>query len=183
MNTPTDYTTYGGKQRLKAMFQRVLDLEDYKKLTHFVFLHTEFKKEIPGTYCMYHMHKDGLAIATNALCINEWLKLHDMPVRPKINDYKVQRKLLHNQDERIDNRTEERVNMQNKRGRKPGIPNNFDPSADLTANIWSWHSAGLSSAKISRRLGVTPAAVYYHIKKYKKANPDYIKEFLEVDNT
>ena len=117
MNTPTDYTTYGGKQKLRAMFQRVLDLEDYKKLTHFVFLHTAFKEEIPGTYCMYHMHKEGLAIATNALCINEWLKLHDMPVRPKINDYTVQRKLLHNQDERIDNRTEESVNMQNKRGR------------------------------------------------------------------
>lgn len=162
------------------IFRRILDEEDYRKLAHFVFLNKPFKQEIPGTYSVYHMYETGIIIATNALCINEWLRLHGLPVRKPLSEYTVNKKIQNNDSEAIDTRTPESVSMRNRRPPAPKIPVAADLD-NLTRNVWQWYHAGISAGEISKRINCTPANVYYYLKKYKKAVPDW-EEQLELDN-
>ena len=137
------------QNRIKFIIKRTLVRADYQKLTHFVYLDRAFKENIPGSYSVYCMCVGGIAIATNALCINEWLKLHDLPVRAPIIDSVVEKKLTFNSGLDIDTRTESSVAMRNKRGRKtsiefmprlglePNSPMSERNSTELTNNIWA----------------------------------------------
>lgn len=174
------------KYDLRVLFKAELSDEDYKKLSHFVFLNQRFKEPIPGTYSVYHMVPGGIAIATNALCINEWLKLHGLPVRPGKSQYTIEQKILFNgNDKRIDTRTPLSTSMVNKRGRPakvegPGSGNWEREAPEIQLDIWNWYSAGIHVNDIAQRLGCTVPNVYYHINKYKKANPKW-KDDIKVD--
>ena len=198
MYTPTQETVKTrfnkpyNKYDLKIIFKQFLDVDDYKKLAHFVYLDKPYKEEIPGTYSVYHMMPNGMAIATNALCINEWLRLHNLPVRQKINPYTIAQKLIfNNNDKRIDTRTETSVNLKNIPGRKPraDLRSSRDHNSafnaptgisNITENVWQWYSAECSVGEIAEQLGCTVPNVYYHINKYKKSNPNWKIE-LELD--
>ena len=172
------------KYELRLIFKEVLDEADYKKLSHFVYLDKPYKKQIPGTYSVYHMMPHGIAIATNALCINEWLQLHGLPVRPQKAEYTIAQKMMfNNNDSRIDTRTETSVNLKNnlKQGRPSvGSGNWTRPEADKLADIWNWYSAGIHVNDIAIKLGCTVANVYYHVNKYKKKTPNW-KDEMQVD--
>jgi DNA-binding CsgD family transcriptional regulator len=196
MYTPTQQTVKNSKYDLKNIFKQYLDVDDYKKLSHFVYLDKPFKEDIPGTYSVYHMMPHGIAIATNALCINEWLRLHNLPVRSQKKPYTISQKLtFNNNDKRIDTRTEISVNLKNIPGRKPATGSGLRSSRDhnsafnaptgidnITENIWHWYSAECSVGEIAEQLGCTVPNVYYHINKYKKLNPNWKTE-LELDKT
>jgi len=182
------------QNRIKFIIKRAIAKVDYQKLTHFVYLDKPFKQNIPGSYSIYCMCEGGVAIATNALCINEWLACHNLPVRAPIIDSVVEKKLIANTGLDIDTRTESSVAMRNKRGRKSSIellprlsteynsPMSLRGDMELTENIWAWWSSGVGTTKLAERLNCTVPAIYYHLKKYKKNNPDWAKD-LEVDNT
>jgi len=170
------------KYEMRLIFKRVLDEADYRKLAHFVFLDKPFKENIPGTYSVYHMVEDGVIIATNAVCINQWLRLHGLLVRPALSEATVGYKIQANGTDAIDTRTPESVEMRNRakpRGRRPKV---LTAEIDqITANVWNWYTAGVGAGEISKRISCTPANVYYYLKKYKKHNPNWEDE-LEVDN-
>lgn len=169
------------KRDLKLLFKRELEFEDFRKLTHFVFISKRWGEQIPGTYTVYHMCDDGVAIATNALCINEWLKANGLPVRRPINEYTAEQKISINSGHNIDNRTDQSISMRNKTGKKPKHCSNLYVD-DLSLDVWNWYTAGLTVAEISRRINCTPPNVYYHLNKYKKANPEWESELTQVDN-
>lgn len=159
------------KSELKSIFKRELEHEVYQRLVHFVWV-KKFKQHIPGTYSMYIMYKGGIAIATNALCINEWLDAHNLPRRKPLNETTVKRKLLFNRlddIQRIDNRSSEFGYQKAKPGRKRGV--NIERSKHGTAvarQIWELYQEGHNPGDIAIAIGCTPANVYYHIKRYQK---------------
>lgn len=159
------------KKQMRLVFKRILDEADYTKLAHFVFLDKPFKEQIPGTYSVYHMVEGGIIIATNALCINEWLRLHGLPVRKELSEYTVNKKIKNNRTVDIDTRTPVSVGMRNTRG------DALNPEdCSITKNVWQWYNAGIGASEISKRINCTPANVYYYIRKYKKLNPEWEKE-------
>ncbi len=151
------------KKQMRLVFKRILDEADYTKLAHFVFLDKPFKEQIPGTYSVYHMVEGGVIIATNALCINEWLRLHDLPVRKELSEYTVSKKIKNNRTLDIDTRTANSVGMRNR------SPDNAVPEAcSVTKNVWQWYNAGIGASEISRRLNCSPGNVFYYIRNTKK---------------
>ena len=154
---------------LKLLFKHQIDLEDYKRLAHFVWVE-QIKTHIPGTYSVYAMYKDGIAIGTNALCINEWLDAHNQPRRKPLHEYTVKQKMLFNRDDiqKIDNRTDEFNEYKRKPGRKIGEAVNSKHGINATSQIWELHQEGFSMRDISYAIGCTVANVYYHINKQRK---------------
>ena len=157
------------RPELKLVFKKILELEDYQKLTHFIWV-KQFKQQIPGTYSVYAMYKDGIAVATNSLCINEWLDAHNLPRRKPLHEQTIKRKLLFNRDDiaKIDNRTDEFQWTPKKPGRQPGAPVNGKHGKDVATQIWELHQDGHTPADISIAVGCTVANIYYHIRKQQK---------------
>jgi hypothetical protein len=157
------------KPELKLVFKKILEIEDYQKLTHFVWV-KQYKAHIPGTYSVYAMYKNGIAIATNALCINAWLDAHNLPRKRPLNEYTVKQKMLFNRDDidKIDNRTDEFTEYRRKPGRIPGALVNSKHGKDVAEQIWELHQEGFTPADISIAIGCTVANIYYHIRKQQK---------------
>ena len=157
------------KPELKLVFKQILELEDYQKLAHFVWV-KQYLAHIPGTYSVYAMYKDGIAIATNALCINEWLDTHNLPRRKPLHEQTVKRKLLFNRDDidKIDNRTNEFEYTPRKPGRKKGEAIIGKHGERVAEQIWELHQDGHTPADISIAIGCTVANIYYHIHKQRK---------------
>lgn len=154
---------------LKLLFKHQLDIEDYKRLAQFVWV-KQIKENIPGTYSVFAMYKNGIAIATNALCINEWLDTHNLPRRKPLHEYTVKQKMLFNRDDitKIDNRTDEFSEYKRKPGRKIGQAVNSKHGHNVTKQIWELHQEGFTPPDISHAIGCTVANVYYHINKQRK---------------
>ena len=157
------------KPELKLVFKQILELEDYRKLAHFVWV-KQIKAHIPGTYSVYAMYKDGIAIATNALCINEWLDAHNLPRRKPLHEYTVKQKMLFNRKDiaKIDNRSDEFTAYKRKPGRIPGEAVNSKHGLRVSEQIWELHQDGHTPADISVAIGCTVANIYYHIHKQRK---------------
>ena len=157
------------KSEIKWLFRQILDVEDYQKLTHFVWV-KQIKEHIPGTYSVFAMHKNGIAIATNALCINQWLDKHNLPRRKPMSEYTVKQKMLFNREDvaKIDNRTDEFTEYRRKPGRIPGATINGKHGKDVAEQIWELHQEGFTPADISIAIGCTVANIYYHIHKQRK---------------
>ena len=154
---------------LKLLFKHQIDLEDYKRLAQFVWV-KQYLAHIPGTYSVYAMYKNGIAIATNALCINEWLDAHNLPRRKPLHEQTVKRRMLFNRDdiERIDNRSSEFEYTPAKPGRKKGQVITGKHGLKVAEQIWELHQDGHSMRDISYAIGCTVANVYYHINKQRK---------------
>jgi len=157
------------RPELKLVFKQILELEDYQKLTHFVWV-KQYLEHIPGTYSVYAMYKNGIAVATNALCINEWLDAHNLPRRKPLHEQTIKRKLLFNRDDiaKIDNRTDKFEWSPRKPGRQPGAAVNGKHGKDIATQIWELHQDGHTPADISIAIGCTVANIYYHIRKEQK---------------
>jgi hypothetical protein len=157
------------RPELKLVFKKILELEDYQKLTHFIWV-KQFKQQIPGTYSVYAMYKDGIAVATNSLCINEWLDAHNLPRRKPLHEQTIKRKLLFNRDDiaKIDNRTDKFEWSPKKPGRIKGQIVNGNLGKDVATQIWELHQDGHTPADISIAIGCTVANIYYHIRKQQK---------------
>jgi hypothetical protein len=156
---------------LKFLFKQQIELEDYQKLSHFIWV-KQIKEHIPGTYSVYSMYKDGIAIGTNALCINAWLDTHNLPRKRPLSEYTVKQKMLFNREDvaKIDNRTDSTsVVLKRKPGRVQG--KRYEESRcgiNVREQIWDLHQEGFTPADISHAIGCTPANVYYHINKERK---------------
>ena len=157
------------KPELKLLFKKILEIEDYKRLTHFVWV-KQYIEHIPGTYSVYAMYKNGIAVATNALCINEWLDAHNLPRRKPLHEETVKRKLMFNREDiaKIDNRSSEFQWSPKKPGRTPGAIINGKHGKDVASQIWELHQEGHTPADISIAIGCTVANIYYHIRKIQK---------------
>ena len=157
------------KPELKLVFKQILELEDYQKLSHFVWVN-QYLAHIPGSYNVYAMYKNGIAIATNALCINEWLDAHNLPRRKPLHEQTVKRRMLFNRDdiERIDNRNSEFEYVPQKPGRKQGAVITSKHGEIVAEQIWELFQEGHVPGDIATAIGCTPANVYYHIKKIQK---------------
>ena len=157
------------KPELKLVFKQFLEVEDYQKLAHFVWV-KKYKTHIPGSYSVYAMYKGGIAIATNALCINEWLDAHNLPRRKPLHEQTVKRKMLFNRDdiERIDNRNSEFEYVPQKPGRKQGAVITSKHGEIVAEQIWELFQEGHILGDIAQAIGCTTANVYYHIKKKQK---------------
>lgn len=157
------------KSEIKLLFKHQIDLEDYQKLAHFVWV-KQIKAHIPGTYSVYAMHENGIAVGTNALCINEWLDTHNLPRRRPLHEHTVKQKMLFNRDDiqKIDNRTDEFNVYKRKPGRKTGEAVNSKHGLKVAEQIWELHQEGHTPADISHAIGCTVANIYYHIHKQRK---------------
>jgi hypothetical protein len=157
------------KSEIKWLFKKILDVEDYQKLSHFVWV-KQIKEHIPGTYSVFAMHENGIAIATNALCINQWLDAHNLPRRKPLHEETVKRKLMFNREDiqKIDNRSSEFQWSPKKPGRTPGAAINGKHGKDVASQIWDLHQEGHTPADISIAIGCTVANIYYHIRKQQK---------------
>ena len=157
------------RPELKLVFKQIIELEDYQKLTHFVWV-KQYLEHIPGTYSVYAMYKNGIAVATNALCINEWLDAHNLPRRKPLHEQTIKRKLLFNRDDidKIDNRSNEFEYIPRKPGRKKGAVITSKHGERVAEQIWELFQDGHVPGDIAQAIGCTPANVYYHIKKIQK---------------
>lgn len=161
------------KYELRNLFKRQLAPDDYKKLTHFAWV-KQIKAHLPGTYSMYIMHEGGIALATNAICINEWLNVHGQVKRRPVLQRTVDHKIRLNQDPRIDNRTDE-WSMIKKVERDPNTGltiysprKNLNPGENITELVWEMFENGVETGVIATTLGFTAPNIYYHIKKKRK---------------
>jgi hypothetical protein len=157
------------KPELKLVFKQILEIEDYQKLAHFVWV-KQYKAQIPGSYSVYAMYKGGIAIATNALCINEWLDAHNLPRRKPLHEQTIKRRMLFNRDDiqKIDNRSSEFEYTPAKPGRKKGAVITSKHGEKVAEQIWELFQEGHIPGDIAQAIGCTPANVYYHIKKIQK---------------
>ena len=159
------------KTSMRPVFKAVLDPEEYKKYTHFVYI-KHLKQQLPGTQVLYLMHRNGIACATNALCINDWLVIHELPPRSAMSPYWCNLKIKINGTDKIDNRSERWMNETDldsgelAEGR--GGNRQLNPIVDSKAAYELHHNDGWSYAKIAKKYGVTAPAIYYHIKKIEK---------------
>lgn len=155
------------KFELRSLFKRHLDQESYRKLSHFVWV-KKIKSNIPGTWIMYIMHNNGIAIATNAICINKFLVEHDLPKKRPMTEKHVQMKIRVNGTDKIDNRTKKWTYYEIKRrtyAPRKHATNTLN-SEDLRELVWKMYvEDNLTAAEISHKLGYTPPAIYYHLKR------------------
>lgn len=158
------------KTSMRPVFKAVLDPEEYKKYTHFVYI-KHLKQQLPGTQVLYLMHKNGIACATNALCINDWLVLHELPPRAAMSEYWCNLKININGTTKIDNRSEKWMGQKDldmiDQAEGRGGNRMLNPIVD-SERAWELYSQGWNCIKIAKHYGVTPAAIYYHIKKMEK---------------
>ena len=157
---------------LRNLFKRQLAQDDYKKLTHFAWV-TKLEFNVPGTYSMYIMYEGGIAIATNSICINEWLEAHGQPRRRPTLQRTVDHKIRLNQDTTIDNRSDKWSQFKNTPPRVPGTPyaerQNLNPGEDIRELIWDMYAyQHMGKIDIAKALGFTPPNIYYHIKMKRK---------------
>ena len=151
---------------VKRVLKRNIEPEIYRKFSHFVYLTTPMIEPIPGPYSMYYMYKDGLAVATNALCINEWLTLHNLPTRRPFAQFTIDHRIKANIGMDIDNRTPEWTGAA-----KPPKPPKMIiiKHSKIRETIWDLYSnQNISTGEIARALDCTRPNVYYHIKKKQK---------------
>ena len=95
------------KFAIRSKFKRMIDIDDYRKLTHFAVV-KKVLAPMPGTWQMYIFHNNSILCACNATCLNEWLYLHGQAKRRKLTQKAVDIKLKYNNfDTAIDNRTDE----------------------------------------------------------------------------
>lgn len=174
-----DYN-FKNKTSMRPVFKAVLDPEEYKRYTQFAYI-KQLKAQMPGSQVLYLWHKNGIACATNALCINDWLVLHDLEPREQITDYIANIKININGSNKIDNRSAKWADYKTKVWEKtenyqvgPGrgeVSKTKDPTL-----IWNMYTVrGMSVDQIAQALEVTPPAIYYHLKKFKKTLTDQQK--------
>jgi hypothetical protein len=116
----------------------------------------------------------GLAIATNSICINDWLIQHDLPTRRPLSEYRIEMKQKLNGKDNIDNRTEEaKADAKNAltnriaSGVKSRYGNGPVELSGLTMSIYELYESGVTPAAIARLLHCTPANAHYHVRKAK----------------
>ena len=151
---------------VKRVLKRNIEPEIYRKFSHFVYLTTPIIEPIPGPYSMYYMYKDGLAIATNALCINEWLTLHNLPTRRPFAQFTIDHRIKANIGMDIDNRTPEWTGT----NRPPPVPRMpIIKHSEIRETVWDLYTnQNFSTTDIARALDCTLPNIYYHIKKKQK---------------
>ena len=112
------------------------------------------------------MYKGGLAIATNALCINEWLTLHKLPTKEPLSHFTCTHRINANEGMDIDNRTPE----WSKEPPPLKIPVFKMPvHSEIRETIWDLYTnQNCSTTQIARALGFTTPNIYYHINMKKK---------------
>ena len=166
---------------LRTLFKTALQVKDfkdngslsYRKLNHFVWV-KQLKEQIPGTNSLYIFYKNGIAVATNAICINEWLDAHDLPRRREANITTIEQKIrANNGDTSIDNRTPESVIQRGLRKSRLAYAKRIKtlPRENMGEEMWKMYDEGITIAEIARAFDVTPPAVHYHInKKLKKVD-------------
>tara|TARA_R110000824_G_scaffold277168_1_gene465440 strand:- start:1361 stop:1888 length:528 start_codon:yes stop_codon:yes gene_type:complete len=158
------------KIAIRNIIKANCDEEEYKKLTYFEWV-KHLKTEMPGTWHLYIWLEDGIACATNALCINEWLDLHGQgqkaPMADKVVNYKIEQNAPHN----IDNRTEQWTKKESqltKRSYDRGNRDTIDPKS-LTSTIYNmYYNEKLNLKEIANIMDFTVPNIHYHIKKHKK---------------
>lgn len=158
------------KYELRFLFKQHIDQESYRKLTHFVWV-KKIKSNIPGTWTMYIMHNNGIAIATNSVCINEWCHEHDLPrIRP-LTQKSVDAKIRLNGTDKIDNRTEKWSSILTPK-RRFGVGSKVGKSVitgsidDIREKVWDMYvNQEMAAYEIARVVGCTPPNVYYHLRK------------------
>jgi len=166
------------KFELRALFKKALEVKDfndtgsvtYRKLTHFVWV-KKLKEQIPGTLSLYMFVNNGILIATNSICINEWLDVHDLPRRREFNITTIEQKIkVNNGDTTIDNRTPQSVVQTGLRKSRIAYANRIKglPGQNMREEIWKMYADGLTVVDIARIFDVTAPAVHYHINKKQK---------------
>ena len=151
---------------LKRVLKAGIEPEIYRKFSHFVYLTIPMRERIPGPYSIYYMYKGGLAIATNALCINEWLTLHKLPTKEPLSHFTCTHRINANEGMDIDNRTPE----WSKEPPPLKIPVFKMPvHSEIRETIWDLYTnQNCSTTQIARALGFTTPNIYYHINMKKK---------------
>ena len=152
------------KFELRSLFKRHLDSEEYRKLTHFLWC-KKIKSNIPGTWTMYMWHNNGIAIATNAICINKFLVEHDLPKKRPMTEKHIQMKIRVNGTDKIDNRTKKWTYYKIKK-RTYAPRTTPTPGEELRELVWKMYvEDNLTAVEISHKLGYTAPNIYYHLRK------------------
>jgi len=147
---------------IRNIFKRNFKQVDFLKLVHFVVVPNCIMTP-PGTYVVAKRYHNCVIIATDALCINDWLDAHDLPKRPKLDNEgwcsagdvktrKIKKFVAANGYSKLGT-SEDGVMQQ---------------STELQEDIMKWLAEGATIASISRKLGCSGANVIYHKKKYLK---------------
>lgn len=154
------------KFELRSLFKRHIDQEEYRLLTHFVYV-KKIKEPIPGTWSMYIYQGDHIAVATNALCINEWCQKHNLPRRRPFTEKHAQMKIRVNGTDKIDNRTDKWTwGPARKDGAAYTPRKNLNPGENIRELVWDLYvHENLTATEISHRLGFTAPNIYYHLKR------------------
>ena len=151
---------------LKRVLKRGIEPEIYRKFSHFVYLTKPMIEPIPGSYSIYFMHNGGIVIATNALCINEWLTLHNMKTKEPLSQFTCNHRMKANEGMDIDNRTPEWT----KPLPPPKMPVFKMPvHSEVRETVWDLYTnQNCSTKQIAEVLGFTIPNIYYHINKKQK---------------
>jgi hypothetical protein len=151
---------------IKRVLKADIEPEIYRKFSHFVYLTIPLRESIPGSYSIYYMYKGGLAIATNALCINEWLTLHNLPTKRPLSHFTCTHRIKANIPMEIDNRTKEWT----KELPPPVIPVfKIKEDSKMSDTVWDlYNNQNCSTKQIAKVLNFTVPNVYYHLKKKRK---------------
>jgi DNA-binding CsgD family transcriptional regulator len=114
---------------------------------------------------MYIMHNNGIAIATNAICINKFLVNHDLPKKRAMTEKHVQMKIRVNGTDKIDNRTKKWTYYKIKK--RTYAPRTAPtPGEELRELVWKMYVEDLkTAAEIASELGFSPPNIYYHLRK------------------
>lgn len=151
---------------LKRVLKKGIEPEIYRKFSHFVYLTIPMREPIPGPYSIYYMHNGGIVVATNALCINEWLTLHNMPTKEPLSHFTCNHRIKANEGMDIDNRTPEWT----KSLPPPLLPKvNINVHSKVRETVWDLYTnQNVSTKQIALMLGFTIPNIYYHIHKKQK---------------
>lgn len=148
------------KSDLRNVFRNNISYDDMQKLCHFAWV-KKIKSHPPGTYVVYHFYQGGIAVATNALNINNWLVEHDQKPRPPVNPLYVEKVMKRNDyDNKIDNRDSWKyVKRDVKRL----------PPTEMQRDIWDkYTNYDVPASELAKAYNITVPGVYYHVKMYRR---------------
>jgi hypothetical protein len=148
------------KSDLRNVFRSNISYDDMQRLCHFAWV-KKIKSHPPGTYVVYHFYQGGIAVATNALNINNWLVEHGQKPRPPVNPLYVEKVMKRNDyDEKIDNR-DSWIYVKK-------VVKTLPPS-EMQRDIWDkYTNHDVSASELATAYNITVPGVYYHVKQYKR---------------
>lgn len=165
--------------KLPSIFRNAMEFENYRYLVHFVIVQ-KVLEPIPGTISFYIMTDRGVAVGTNALCINQWLELHGLRRRAPVTELRIKHKLAYHPDALLDNRTPESIQYIQITQRVHTTVNTKEGmtiSPD-TIKIWRMITDGMTTKEIAAEMGVPNMNIYYHMRRMEAVSQETIDNLI-----